>query len=146
MTHSPAYVLAQYLIGEGELSDPTGSGDWPVFVGMLPDGADAPHNAVGLMDTAPLKDGRIMGGSPLFHDGFQLLIRASAYNTGYSKASDLAEALASVDDSEVEVESGSTYNLVSVTQASGILPLGQEQGTKRRVMFSVNFLATIQEV
>ena len=146
MDHSPAYILVQHLISEGEVSAPTSSGSWPSYVGVLPDHDTVEDNAVAVMDTAPVKDGRIMGGSPLFHDGIQILIRSSAYNTGFSKASDLAAALAAIDDSEIEVESGSTYNLASITQITGVISLGQEPGTKRRYQFSVNFLATIQEV
>jgi hypothetical protein len=146
MDHSPAYILAQYLIGEGDLTGPSESGSWLTYVGTLPDGDDVQDGAVAVIDTAPVKDGRIMGGEPLFHYGVQILLRSFDYNTGYSKAISLAAVLAAVDDVEVEVESDSTYALANVTQFSGVIPLGQEPGTKRRWLFSTNFLATIQEV
>lgn len=146
MNYSPAYILAQYLIGEGLLKGPSESGVWPAFVGSLPDGDGVDNDAAVLVDTAPVKDGRIMGGEPLFHHGVQILLRSVAYNAGYNKVAALAAALAGVQNDEVEVESGSTYTLNNITQISGVLPLGQEPGTKRRWMFSVNFLATIQEV
>ena len=38
MDQSPAYILAQYLISEAVLIDPAESGDWKVYVGVLPDG------------------------------------------------------------------------------------------------------------
>ena len=144
MNHSPAYILAQYLIGEGLLSDPTESGDWPGFVGHLPDGSDVDDSAVGAMDTSPVKDGRIMGSAPLFHFGVQLLLRSRAYNAGYAKAAALGVSLSAVDD-ETVVVGDDTYTVVNVTQTTGVVVLGQEPGTKRRELFSVNFLATIQE-
>jgi len=146
MNHSPAYILAQYLIDEGLLTDSTESDDWKVYVGSLPDGSLTGHNAVGCMDTAPVKDGRIMGGAPLFHHGIQLLIRSTGYNEGYTKASALAAALAEVVNEEVFVSSLYSYEIANVTQTTGVVVLGQEEGTKRREMFSVNFLATLKEV
>lgn len=145
MNHSPAYILAQYLIGEGGASDPLASGSWPLFVGALPDGDRTEDDALAAMDTAPMKDGRTMGGAPLFHHGVQLLLRSSDYNAGYSKIHALGVALAAVDGASV-VEGGSIYTLFNISQTTGVIALGQEAGTKRRVMFSVNFLATIQEV
>lgn len=145
MNHSPAYILAQYLIGEGLLSDPTGAGAWKVYVGMLPDGQTTEHNAVGCIDTTPLKDGRLNSGPSIFHYGIQLLLRSSAYNTGYAKASALLEALEAVDRDTVTI-SGTTYRLMNVSPTGGIVVLGQEDGTKRRELFSVNFLVTLKEV
>lgn len=146
MNHSPAYILAQHLIAESLLSDPSGSGTWPGFVASLPDGDSVDDDAAALVDTAPVKDGRIMGGDPLFHHGCQIVLRSSEFNAGYSKIDALAAAFADVDDTEVTIESGVTYTVASVTQISGILSLGMEPGTKRRWLFSANFLATFQEV
>jgi len=145
MDHSPAYIIAQHLIDEGLLTDPTGSGDWPGFVGALPDGEDVDHDAVGCMDTSPIKDGRIMGGESMLHYGVQLLVRADAYNTGYAKAQALMSELESLDDNDVIIGSD-TYEINNASTTTGVVVLGQEEGTKRREMFSVNFLITITEV
>lgn len=145
MNHSPAYIVREYLIDQGDVTDPENSGSWPAFVGNLPDGVNVDHDAIGCIDTTPVKDGRIMGGAPLFHYGFQLLLRASAYNTGYAKLDALADELATVDDDQVTIGSN-VYKINSITQVTGVVSLGQEEGTKRRELFSVNFLATIQEV
>ncbi len=87
-----------------------------------------------------------MSGTPMFHYGVQLLLRASDYNTGYAKADAIATLLAAVDDDDVAVDSNNTYTVVSITQTTGVVVMGQEEGTKRREMFSVNFLATLKEV
>lgn len=145
MDHSPANIIRDYLIDEALLTDPDDSGAWPAYIGNLPDGKDTNHNAVACIDTSPTKDGRLMGGTPLFHFGVQLLVRATDYDDGYVKASALDAALAAVDDDEVTIDSV-TYQIVNVSAATGIVALGQEEGTKRRWMFSLNFLATVKEV
>ena len=144
MNHSGAYILAQHLIAEGELIDPAESGDWKVFVGSLPDGNEADDNAVGAIDTSPVKDGRLMGGAPLFHYGVQLLLRSREYNAGFAKADSVALAMSEIDDDSVSIDSN-TYTLINVLQSTGVVALGQEDGTKRRYMFSVNFIATIRQ-
>jgi hypothetical protein len=146
MEYSPAYIMAQYLIDEGLLISPGDSGDWPVFVGSLPDGDDAADEVVMSMDTSPVKDGRIFeNGENIFHYGFQLLIRATAYNTGYAKAQALADNLESIRRNTLVISS-TTYRIDNVTQATGIIVLGQEDGSKRRELFSLNFLVTLKEI
>ena len=84
-----------------------------------------------------------MGGLPLFHHGFQLLVRSSDYNTGYAKAQALATALAAVDDATVEVGADFvSYLLHSVTQTTGVVAQGQGEN-QRRWLFTVGFLVTI---
>jgi len=146
MNYSPAYIMAQYLIEEGILSDPDDSNDWPVYVGLMPDDGVVDHNIAASIDTAPLKDGRVMGsGENIFHYGFQILIRSVEYNPGYLKTSEIADALEAVNRDTVTI-SGSSFRLDSVTQTTGVIVLGQEFGSKRREMFSVNFLVTIKEI
>lgn len=145
MNHSPAYIIAQYLKDQGEVTDPDSSGDWMAYVGTLPGGDEAEHDAVGVMNTSPVQDGRLMTGAGIYHHGVQILLRASAHNTGYAKAHDLLEALEDVDDDQVTCGSD-TYEINNVSPAGGVVSLGQEEGTRRREMFSVNFLATLKEV
>ena len=145
MDYSPAYIMAQYLIGESLLTDPSDSGSWPVYVGLLPDGNGVAHEAVSCVDTSSVKDGRILnGGENIFHFGFQLMVRATAYNTGYAKAQALAEALQEVNRDTVTI-SGTTFRIDSVTDTSGVTVVGQEEGSKRRELFSLNFLVTLKE-
>ena len=146
MNHSPAYIIAQYFIDEGLLVDPSASGDWPVYVGVLPDENDVNHDAVGSIDTAPVKDGRVMeGGEVIFHEGVQLLLRATAYNSGYAKMNDLKDALELINRDTITISS-SSYRLDNITLTSGIVTIAQEDGSKRRSLFSLNFLVTLKEV
>lgn len=146
MEHSPAYIIARYLIGQTLLSDPTVSGAWPVYVGVLPDGDKTVDDIAMSMDTAGLKDGRLMNtGKNIIHEGVQLMVRAEAYNTGYEKTRALATALEGVDGNQITIGT-STYQIDNVSQTSSVMVLGQEEGTKRRELFSVNFLITLKEV
>jgi len=146
MDVAPAFIMREYLIDEGLVTDPDSSTDWPAYIGQLPDDNNIKDDIVACIDTTPIKDGRIMeDGENIFHYGFQLLIRAIDYNTCYAKASALASALELVNRDEVVI-SGTTYRLDNVTQATGVVSLGQEEGSKRRELFSVNFLVTLKEI
>ena len=145
MNHTPGYILAQYFISAGALITPGESGSWPVYVGKMPDGRHAPHNAVAIMDTTSVKDGRLMiTGENIFHPGIQILVRATDFNEGYAMAVSLAALLEPLANEDVTVESDE-YRIAAITQTTGVIPLGQEEGSKRREMFSTNFLATIKE-
>jgi hypothetical protein len=143
LNHSPAYVLAQHLISEGYGVAPGDSGEWPLFVANLPDGDKAEDDALALVDTSGVKDGRLMSGTPLFHHGIQLRVRARAYNTGYNKAQTIASYLATIQNVEEEVDS-ITYTLNNVTQTTDVVSIGQGEA-RRREEFSVNFLVTLKE-
>ena len=148
MDYSPAYIMSKYFIDEGLLDDPTGSSpDWPVYVGALPDGNLTDNDAVGCLDTTPVKDGRVMeDGDNIFHHGIQLILRSLAYNTGYAKIDELKENLETVNRDTVTVD-GDTFRLDNVTLSTGIVTLGQEdEGSKRRELFTLNFLVTLKEI
>jgi len=145
MDYSPAYIISRYLIGEEILTDPSDSGSWPVYIGLLPDDNDIPHNAVACIDTAGLRDRRNMDGENLFHHGVQIMLRAEVYNTGYQKAQAIATELEGVDHVN-EVISSDTFQLICIDQTTDIVVLGQEEGTKRRELFSINFLVTLKEI
>lgn len=143
MNHSPAYILAQHLIAEGLVSSPSESGDWPVYVGHMPDGNNVPHNVVAAIDTTPVKDGRLMRtGENIFHPGVQVAVRSTNFNEGFAKAHAIAKALESVANTSVDVES-EAYTLLSITQTTGVVLAGQEEGPKRRELFTVNFVVSI---
>lgn len=145
MDYSPAYIIAQFLIDEDIFIAPSSSGNWPLFVGLLPDDQDIDHDIAACMDTESVKDGRISeDGENIFHYGFQIIIRAEAYNTGYAKAQEVATALEEINRDEVTI-STKTYRLDNVTQTTGVVVVGQEEGSKRRELFSINFLVTLKE-
>lgn len=147
MNHSPAYIVQQYLIDEGIAIDPSVDADanWAAFVGVLPDGDKVDHDCMGVFDTSPLRDGRVMSGDTLYHYGVQVLLRSSDYNAGYAKADAIQTALEAVSRDNITIDS-TTYRLDNINPTTGIVTLGQEEGTKRRTVFSLNFLVTLTEV
>jgi hypothetical protein len=149
MDHAPEYILSQYFIDEGILTEPGQSGIWEVFVGLLPDDEVAngiPDDIVAIIGASDNKDGRIMKtGESIIHEGIQLMVRAVNYNTGWAKAKSLRTAMDGIKRDTVTI-SGSDYRIDSVTIASGPVAIGQEDSTKRRELFSLNVLVTLKEI
>lgn len=144
-SHAPAEVLRSYLVGEGVLGDPEGSSlTWPGYVGFLPDKEDVPDDAASLHDTEGTKDGRLMRGTNILHPGITVLVRARDYDEGWTKAQAIASALEEATG-DTEVVGATTYTLRNVSQQGPVIALGLEEGTRRRFLFSINFLATLSE-
>jgi len=152
MNTSPAKVLREYLLKEGLVEENGPNTDWASYVGSLPDNANPASNAarisdniVAVMDTTPVKDGRLMSGVNILHYGLQVLVRAVKRSDGYQKCEAIAAALEAVDGA-TQVVGRYTYTFHNISQVTGTVSLGQEEeSTKRRELFSINFLATIQE-
>jgi hypothetical protein len=138
---SPASVLATYLIEQGVVTTPT-SDDWPIYVSSLP---HAPDDLVAAYDTTPVKDARTMLGPVVQHYGVSFTVRAVDYVEGWSKIQSIAMALDSIIRSTV-VCGASTYFIQAVSRTSGPTSLGREEGTKRRVLYSLNVIASINQV
>ena len=144
MAESPAEIIQAYLVEEGLFQSPgTKNTVWPCFVGGFP---DAPDDGAVVMDSTVEKDGRLMmAGRVIIHPRVQVLVRSREYTSGYAKAKLVFDLLEAVKKTEVEVDSN-THVLANASPVSGITPLGQEQETtKRRWMFSVNFQLTLQQ-
>ena len=145
MTHTPAQIFRQYLLDEGLAVEPGASGSWPIYHSHLPDGVGVEDDALCVYDTAGGKDGRPMGGLPLFHHGIQLRVRSRSYTDGWEKAQEIADAAGGILRESLDLDS-ITYIIQSVSQSTSVVALGvEEEGTKRRDHFTVNFLATLKE-
>lgn len=145
MNHSPATLLAEFLIGDMFLGDPEGSSlTWPAYVGFMPDKAAAPDDLVVLTDTEGLKDGRLMTGENVNHGGVQILVRCRSYGEGWAKLAALCAALEAAAGEEIEISSSTSYTILNVSQQGPILSLGLEEAT-RRFLLTANFLTTIRE-
>lgn len=145
LEESPASVLASYIVGTGKMSVPSSGDAWPLYISSLPDGDNVKDNAGAIYDTTPLKDGRLMDGPIIQHYGVQLTVRSADYDDGWDKISDIAAMMDGVVN-EMVTRTSVDYLLQNVTRA-GINALGLESGTtKRRYIFTVNFLLTLSEV
>lgn len=147
MTTSPASLIQRYLVTEGVFDDPEDSGATaPLYVAFLPDKRDEFALAAAVHDTTGLKDGRYMrGGQSVMHPGIQIMVRAQDYDVGFGKAQAALDALEASGGATVTVSSAEAYVLHSVSATGPVLSLGAEEGSKRRFLFTVNFLATIEE-
>lgn len=142
--NTPAEIFAKLLQDLQFLSDPETGGEWPVFIATLPDGAGmASRNIAGVFDIAGRSDGRLANGINVLHPGVQLRIRSLTHAEGWEKIRAIASEM-EVTKTEVLLD-GASYIICNVSQRSGILSLGNEEGGKRRFEFSVHFVLTIQE-
>lgn len=144
MNHTPAQIVRQFYLDEELVVEPGSSGSWPAYIGHMPDGEGSVDDCVTIYDTTGVKDGRLMSGANIFHEGVQVRVRSTSYTTGWKKAWELAEALAGILRKSLDLDSDS-YIIQSVTQSTVVVPLGAEEGTKRRDHFTVNFLVTLKE-
>lgn len=141
---SPAKILKEYLITALMLQTPSGAIEWPVYLQSLPDGDSIEDDAVCLMDIVGNKDGRLMAGTVIQHFGVQLKTRSNNYQDGWDKTNAIAEVLDSVLNESV-LCSGGTYQINNITRNT-LDSIGQEEGTKRRWLFTIDFLLTIKQI
>ncbi len=144
---SPARILAQYIRDElATMTNPTDNDVWPLYVGSLSDSKNVKTEAGALYDPAGVIDGKLMNGEVIQHPGIQLRIRSQSYQTGWSKAESVALDLDEVYRDTVVVN-GNTYLIQNISRTSQVIALGQEMKTsKRRYIFTVNFLMTLKRV
>jgi hypothetical protein len=110
----------------------------------MPDGPGVEDECAALYDTAGVKDTRFLDGTNVFQHGIQLSIRSLTYAAGWAKADAICELLAQVHNEEVATDSDTTFLIDNVSQVGPVFSLGTEQGTKRRQLFTANFLVRIR--
>lgn len=146
LTHSPADILRHLLIGKGIGLTPTptpSNSDWPIYAHNEPDG---PDNSITVFDVAGKKNGRIMidGEVQEFH-GFQVRVRSSVSDVGYTKARNLTITLDENIYNDSVTISSSNYCVQSVTRTSDVIPLGKEATTpSKRSIFVINGLIMVR--
>jgi len=145
INNPPADVMAEYLVAQGLFTDPSKGKAWPIYLTHEPDAPTTKDDVGTIYDTIGVKDGRVMSGENIFHFGIQVRVRAQQYLDGWQKARDVVADLETVKNVEVLVEE-SVYTLVNISQTSQVLFIGLDESTKRRNLFTVNFLATLKEV
>lgn len=143
---SPSSILAAYIINTlDKMSWSIEKDNWPLFVSSMPDGDNVENDCGAIYDTAGVLDGRQMDGKVPQHQGLQLRIRSQSYEVGYAKAEDIALELDEVANVSLTIDAGE-YEIQNVSRTTPIVFLGPEVGTKRRYLFTVNFLLTIRKL
>jgi len=147
LSDSPASILAQYLIETAvEFSEPQSGLAWPLFISSMPDSEKLKGDIGSIRDTAGVLDGRIMNsGKTVEHFGIQISLRSLDYQTGWKKGTDIIEFFEQIWNESVIVGS-STYTIFNITKTTPLTHIGVEPGTKRRDVFTINFITTIKEI
>jgi len=146
MDNSPAEVLAAFLQTDSAapFSDPADETTWPLYVASMPDGENAENDCGACYDTAGVKDARTFDGANLFLHGVQLTMRSTNYAEGWAKAEEVEALLSTVHNEAVSI-GDAVYQIESVDQTSPAFALGAEQGTRRRELFTMNFLIRLSQ-
>ncbi len=140
---SPASIVAYYIINTlAKMTDPSDGSAFPLWVSHM---QDKPSNAGAIYDVPGVLEQRQMSGVVPTHQGILIRIRAVSYETGYAKIEDIASALDEVFDISVEIDP-EEYVIQNISKTTPIVPLGIEEGTKRRYLFTANFLLTIRKI
>ena len=141
LQHSPCFIVGSYLIAQSVFTLPSLRGSWPLYKSSLPVEAD---DVGAIYDTAPIVDLRISKSYPNTHYGLQVKVRAGNYETGKTKARAILASLETVQNGSV-VFGVYEYEIRTARPVGGVISLGQEfQTTKRRYLFTVNFISTIK--
>lgn len=146
ITDRPSLIIATFLETEGVFKRPAATNEFSLFINFSPDDIDGlVKDDIGIIyDIAGIKDGRQMEGTNIFHPGLQLSVRSRVQSVGWDKLIEASRALEILSNKEVLVRNG-VYTLQNVSATSPLFFLGLEEGTKRRFLFTQNFLATIKE-
>jgi len=139
-------ILAADIINTLSLmTNPSNDDTWPLYISSMPDGDAVETNCGAIYDTAGVLDGKISDGEVIQHPGIQISIRSDNYETGYAKIEAIALAL---DDTFLDTITigGDTYSLRNISRTTPVIPLGSERGYKRRFVFVVNFLVTLNKI
>jgi len=156
---SPALVLCSWLLTQNLVSDPdtinladAQSGDvvWPAGVGAI---QDKPDRFVVLYDSGGETEGCIMtsrGRVSIEHGDVQVRVRGKNYMDALRKVHSLKDALLTIHDAIVAVESGDPNSPPRQYRINAITPLSRESylgpDAANRSEFTVNFRTTIQKL
>lgn len=139
--HSPAKILAQFLVNEG--LGVFGTGSWPITYGALPDDAiDGRIATFNIPSETMGKDSR--DGELVIFPGVQIRTRSRDENTAYSKLALIEERLLQIRPRACEVVSFSNptfevgiYNVrvqIPIFQLDGV----EEKNKRFNYVLSVN--------
>ena len=140
----PADVIRYLMIGLGLGTLPTSNGNWPISVAKE---LDNPDNAITVYDTTGSDDGRSMIDGELFgHSGIQIRLRSRTYTAGYAKMDAIQTELAqNVSQRTVSVGSN-LYTVWSCSRIGDIIPLGTDEGSSKRYLFTMNLFCSLKKV
>lgn len=144
VAHSPGEIITQLIIDLGLATPVDSDSEWPVYFSRMP---DAPDECLCVKDRDGLIEGQTMiDGESQEVYGFQVLFRSRLADPGRLKAQAVARAFDFAVKRTNVILAPTTYRVWSVTLSSPILSLGAEPPDYKRRLFSLNALATMDEV
>jgi hypothetical protein len=143
LTHSPADIIGALLVSLGLGTDPEADDSWPVNVVNEP---TSPDSCITVYDTSGRTEGRFQtSGETQEHQGIQIRVRAAEHAVGWTKIHAILNAIdTGVYDATVAVESES-YLVHNVTRTGGVLSLGKEDSSDRR-LFTLNAIVSVRQL
>lgn len=143
LLHSPADVVRWLLIGLGVGTDPSLSSAWPINADKE---AATPDNVITIYDTAGRDDGRSMiDGELFYHYGLQVRVRAVDHVTGWPKADQIRVTMAQQVYGNSVTIGTSTYRVHCIAKIGEVLRLGQEVGSSKRSLFTINATVALRQ-
>ena len=143
MSLDPIKIARQILIDGEIVTLPSESEDWPCYDKRLPDDASVPNNALAIVGTSGVKQGRKMRGLTLMKRGVQVFLRSSKYDDGWDKMVEIQAEFDTVDKTTVTVDSVD-YLVQVMVQVTDIISIGTEPDNSRRELFSLNYLMEVK--
>lgn len=144
LTHSPARIVRQLLVNDGQGTDPADDGSWPIYYNTEPDR----EGIITVVDRTGRPDGRMMPtGEQVQHHGIQVLVKGGTHDVGYTKANSIFVWMSETALNNSLTISGSSYVVYCFHLTSPIIDFeGQsEQPATRRHNFSINAVAAIRQ-
>lgn len=140
--YSPADVVTNYLIAENIGTPAKDNLNWLCRANFQ---TDEPDNTITIYDTITDIDGRLQAtGEVIEHPAIQIRVRAKDQPTGYSKATEIKNALDAVKRTEVDM-GDRKFVIAGIHRLSGVVTLGTDEDKKRH-LFTINALLTLKEI
>ena len=141
---SPSSIIASVIVQIlEEMSHPLDGDVWPLYISSMPDGDDVENDCGSIYDSPGVIDARLMReGEIVEHFGIQIKIRSKDYEIGYRKIRGLVLDLDALKNEIITLDDN-TYTVENLARIGTIGYLGIEKESKRRYLFSANFIACI---
>lgn len=142
LSHTPGKIV-QYLLVLLDLAELPVAGElktWPVFTKE----PDAPDNCITVRTTVGTDDARILTGDVDARFGFQIRVRSTTEDVGWTKMKAIRDALQTVLQETVIID-GTYYLVHAIVRIGQILPLGKQSGTKRD-LFTLNAQLSVKQL
>lgn len=139
LAHSPARIIRQLLVDLGYATD---SGDWIGYYTHMP---DVPDSAICVYHTEGKEGGRTVSDGER-QEMYGIQIRIRTLDPEGIKAEQIKIGLDQDVYRDTVVIETATYLVQAITRMGNVLPLGPENPTSRRRLFTINATVSLNQV